>query len=229
MTKSKLLIIGVFVALVGCFFILNGPSYLTLETIKTQQAHLQLWIQTQPLLSAAICVGVYIIITALSLPIAIPLTLLAGAVFGMLWGTVLVSIASTTGATLAMLAARYVLKETIQNRYGTMLHKVNEGFAKEGAFYLFALRLVPIAPFFLVNMVMGLLPIKTRTFFIVSQLGMLPGTAVYVYAGTTLGQLKSFQDIASPSLLIACALLGLLPLATKKALTFIRRRSSKRS
>jgi len=205
------------------FYVLGLADYLTLDGIKTQQAALQGYVSTNPILTVAVFMAAYVAMTALSLPSAVLLTLLAGALFGAVWGTVIVSFASTIGATLAMLVARYVLRDGLQARYGKQLMPINEGFAKEGAFYLFALRLVPVVPFFMVNLLMGLLPIRTITYFWVSQLGMLPGTAVYVYAGTALASISSLADIASPQLLIAFALLGLLPIAAKKALILLRK------
>jgi len=167
----------------------------------------------------------YITVTALSLPIATVFTLLGGALFGFVNGLIIVSFTSTIGATLAFLMARFLLRDWVQNKYGKYLGKLNVGFAREGAFYLFALRLVPAFPFFLVNMLMALLPIKTWKFFWVSQLGMLAGTAVYVYAGTELSKISAFSDIASPKLLLAFTMLGIFPLFAKKTLTLLRRKS----
>ncbi|MEQ1789901.1 MAG: VTT domain-containing protein, partial [Rickettsiales bacterium] len=168
----------------------------------------------------------YIAVTALSLPIATILTLLGGALFGFINGLIIVSFTSTIGATLAFLMARFLLKDWVQNKYGKHLKKLNTGFAREGAFYLFALRLAPVFPFFLVNMLMALLPIKTWTFFWVSQLGMLAGTAIYVYAGTELSKISAFSDIASPKLLLAFTMLGVFPLIVKKILPLLRKKKS---
>ncbi len=221
----KLLILGLMALAVVAFFVLGLQQYFTLEGIKAEQATLQAWLATYPLLTFAGFFAIYVLVTALSLPAAAVMTVLSGALFGFWWGTVLVSFASVAGATLAMLAARFVLRDSLQKKYGGSLKTINDGFAKEGAFYLFALRLVPVAPFFVVNLMMGLVPIKVRTYWWVSQVGMLPGTAVYVYAGTALASIASLGDLASPPLLAAFAALGFLPLAAKRGLQYIRQSS----
>lgn len=219
----KLGLLAPMVAAIAAFFAFDLGTYFTLEGIKAEQATLQAWLAAEPLLTFGGFFGVYVLVTALSLPAAAVLTLLAGALFGFGWGTLLVSVASTAGATLAMLAARFMLRESLQARYGNQLKTIHAGFAKEGAFYLFALRLVPAVPFFVVNLLMGLLPIKIRTFWWVSQLGMLPGTAVFVYAGTALAGINNLGDLVSPPLLVALTLLGLLPLVAKKTLGYFRK------
>ena len=163
-------------------------------------------------------------VTALSLPGAALMTLAAGAIFGLGWGLLIVSFASSVGATLAFLVSRHLLRDSIQNRYGKSLKSINQGVERDGAFYLFALRLVPAFPFFLINLVMGLTPLKTWTFYWVSQLGMLAGTAVYVNAGTQLAQIQSLGDVASPGLLGAFALLGIFPIIAKKLIDGLRAR-----
>ena len=217
-----LLLIAVLAAGIA-FYLFGLADYFSLEAIKAQQASLQGYVTDRPVLAVVAFMATYVAMTALSLPSAVLLTLLAGALFGAFWGTVIVSFASTIGSTLAMLTARYLLRDSLQGKYVKQLKNFNEGFAKEGAFYLFALRLVPVLPFFMVNLLMGLLPIRTVTYFWVSQLGMLPGTAVYVYAGTALASLGSLADIASPRLLLAFALLGLLPLITKRGLALLQK------
>lgn len=218
--KAGLLL--VFIAIVIAFVTLDVQQYATLDYLKTQQASMLNYYQQHALLVLVVFALAYVLVTAFSLPVATAMTLLGGALFGFSTGLVVISFASSVGATLAFLMARFLLKDSLQKKYGQHLTKVNEGFAREGAFYLFALRLVPAVPFFVVNALMGLLPIKTRTFYWVSQLGMLPATAVYVYAGTELGKISSLSHIVSPSLLAALALLGLLPIAAKKALGFLR-------
>ena len=218
--KAGLLL--VFVAIVIAFVTLDVQQYATLDYLKTQQASMLGYYQQHALLVLVVFALAYVLVTAFSLPVATAMTLFGGALFGFSTGFVVISFASSVGATLAFLMARFLLKDSLQKKYGQHLTKVNEGFAREGAFYLFALRLVPAVPFFVVNALMGLLPIKTRTFYWVSQLGMLPATAVYVYAGTELGKISSLSHIVSPSLLAALALLGLLPIAAKKALGFLR-------
>jgi pyruvate/2-oxoglutarate dehydrogenase complex dihydrolipoamide dehydrogenase (E3) component/uncharacterized membrane protein YdjX (TVP38/TMEM64 family) len=198
--------------------------FLTLASIKASQAELESWRQTQPLISSAVFFAVYVAVTALSLPGAAVMTLAAGALFGIGWGTLIVSFASTIGATLAFLASRWLLGGWVQVRFGDRLAAINAGIAKEGGFYLFTLRLVPAVPFFVINLAMGLTPIRTRTFYWVSQLGMLAGTLVYVNAGTQLARIDSLSGIVSPGLLGSLALLGLLPLATRKAVDGVQAR-----
>jgi len=218
MNKRKLVVLAVIVALVVAFFALDLRQYLTLEYVKGRQAVLAGYVQEHPLQTAAAYFGVYVAVTGLSLPGAAVLTLLGGAVFGLLWGTLIVSFASSIGATLAFLASRFLLRDWVQARFGKFLKPVDEGVRKEGAFYLFALRLVPAFPFFVVNLVMGLTAIPVRTFYWVSQAGMLAGTLAYVYAGTQLASISSPRDIVSPRLLFAFVLLGLFPVIAKKTL-----------
>ncbi len=212
------------IAAVSAFFAFDLGRYLTLDALRAQRAALASTISAQPLLSALAYFVVYVTVTALSLPAAALLTLAGGALFGFATGTVLASFASTLGATLAMLLARTVARDAVQSRFGARLKGIDAGLEREGAFYLFALRLVPVFPFFLVNVAMGLTRLPARTFFWVSQLGMLPATAVFVYAGTELSQIESLSGLISPRLLLAFALLGLLPLFAKKALDALRAR-----
>ncbi len=159
---------------------------------------------------------IYIISAALALPFALMLTILSGAIFGLTLGTIIASFSSTIGATICFLISRYIAKDFIQNKYKTQLLKFNEGFKKEGAFYLFAIRLTPIFPFFIVNIVMGLLQITTIKFYFISQIAMLPATLLYVYAGVQISTLKSISDITSPELLILLFLIGIFPILSKK-------------
>lgn len=184
---------------------------LNLNTLKSRQAELSLWTASNPWLAAAAFFLLYVLITGASLPGAAILTLAAGAVFGLLEGTVLVSFASSMGATLAFLVSRFVLRDGLRSRYGERLRSFDQGIAQDGAFYLFSLRLVPVVPFFMVNLLAGLTPLKTRTFYGVSQLGMLPGSIAYVYAGTQLAKIESLRDVLSPGLIGAFALLAVLP------------------
>src|SRR5512140_2299650 len=190
MKKGRLVVLVVIVALVVAFFALDLKRYFSLEYFQSQRTAIEGYLQAHPLATAAAFFGIYVLVTGLSLPGAAIMTLVAGALFGLLWGTVIVSFASTLGATLAFLASRFVLRDWVQARFGEKLAPVNEGIAREGAFYLFALRLVPAFPFFVINLVMGLTPIRAWTFSWVSQVGMLAGTIVYVYAGTQLGQFR---------------------------------------
>jgi pyruvate/2-oxoglutarate dehydrogenase complex dihydrolipoamide dehydrogenase (E3) component/uncharacterized membrane protein YdjX (TVP38/TMEM64 family) len=219
MSKGKLAVLAAIAALVAAFFIFDLRQYVSLEFFQAKRAAIEAYAAAHPIAAALGFFGIYVAVTGLSLPGATILTLVAGAVFGLLWGVVIVSFASTIGATLAFLASRYLLRDWVQAKFGDKLKPVNDGIAREGAFYLFALRLVPAFPFFVINLVMGLTPIATRTFYWVSQAGMLAGTLVYVYAGTQLGQFK-----VSAGLVAAFVLLGLFPLAAKRALEAFKAR-----
>ena len=224
MNKKQGIILAVLVAAIGAFFVLDLGQYLNLAALKGAQEQLQAQAQAQPLLASLGFFAIYVAVTALSLPGAALMTLAAGAIFGLGWGLLIVSFASSVGATLAFLVSRHLLRDSIQNRYGKSLKSINQGVERDGAFYLFALRLVPAFPFFLINLVMGLTPLKTWTFYWVSQLGMLVGTAVYVNAGTQLAQIQSLGDVASPGLLGAFALLGIFPIIAKKLIDGLRAR-----
>ncbi|MCG8010839.1 MAG: TVP38/TMEM64 family protein, partial [Candidatus Thiodiazotropha weberae] len=183
MNSRKLVLLSVIAIAIILFFVFDLDQYLTLEYLKSQRDAIIAWKDAQPLLASVSFFVVYVAVTALSLPGAAIMTLAVGAVFGFVWGLILVSFASTIGATLAFLIARFLLRDTVQSRYGDRLKAINEGVEKDGAFYLFTLRLVPIFPFFVINLLMALTPLGTWTFYWVSQLGMLAGTIVYVNAG----------------------------------------------
>ena len=219
MNRKKIALFLALATLALSFIALDLGRYFTLDYFQTQRAVIDAEIQARPLRSALLFFTAYVAVTALSLPGAAVMTLIAGAVFGLLWGTVFVSFASTLGATLAFLSARFLLRDWVQQRFGDRLRPVNEGVAREGAFYLFALRLVPAFPFFVVNLLMGLTPIRSWTYVWVSQLGMLAGTVVYVYAGTRLGEFR-----ISAGLIGAFVLLGLFPLLAKKILDALKAR-----
>lgn len=221
---KKIILLGIILALVAGFFIFDLDQLLTLEGLKKGLGEFESLRSQQPALVGGVFLLVYVLVTALSLPGAAVMTLAAGALFGLLWGTIIVSFASSIGATLAFLVARYLLQDAVQNRFGDRLKSINEGIRKDGAFYLFTLRLVPVFPFFLINLLMGLTPIRAITFYWVSQVGMLAGTLVYVNAGTQLAQLQSLSGILSPSLLLSFALLGVFPLLAKKVLSIIKRK-----
>ncbi|MES2564353.1 MAG: FAD-dependent oxidoreductase [Pseudomonadota bacterium] len=214
---KKLIVAVVIAAALTAFFVLDLHTYLSVEFFKTQRAAIDDYVSAAPVRAGVVFLLGYIAVTGLSLPGAAVLTLVAGAVFGLLWGTLIVSFASSIGATLAFLSSRFLLRDWVQTRVGDKLQAVNEGIKKDGAFYLFALRLVPAFPFFLINLAMGLTPIKTRTFYWVSQLGMLAGTLLYVYAGTQLGRFE-----VTWQLLLALAALGLFPLVAKRMLDAAR-------
>ncbi|WP_353237242.1 FAD-dependent oxidoreductase [Limnohabitans sp.] len=208
----------------GAFVALDLGRYLSFEQLKASQAIFSQLHAEQPFTVAAVYFGVYVLATALSIPGAVIITLAGGAVFGLWQGLLLVSFASTLGATLAFLASRFLLREWVEARFGQRLADINAGVDKEGAFYLFTLRLIPVVPFFLINLLMGLTRMKTWTFYWVSQLGMLAGTAVYVNAGTQLAQLESLQGILSPALLGSFVLLGVFPLIARRIVAAIQKR-----
>ncbi|WP_339904535.1 FAD-dependent oxidoreductase [Pseudomonas guineae] len=224
MNSRKLALMGLILALLGSFFIFDVGQYLNLDALKTQQATLNAQVSAQPWLAAGVFFLAYVAVTALSLPGAALMTLLGGALFGLVEGFVLISFASTLGASLAMLSSRFLLRNWVQARFGQRLSKIDAGIEREGPFYLFALRLVPAFPFFLINLAMGLTRLPLRTYWWVSQLGMLPGTLVFVNAGRELGQLESLSGILSPGLLGAFVLLGVFPLIARKLLGLIQAR-----
>ena len=224
MNLRKGVLLLVVAVLIVSFFLFDLGSFLTLENLKAQQTDLDSWREQNPQLSLLVVFVIYVVVTALSLPGATVMTLAIGAVFGLVTGTILVSFASTLGATLAFIIARFLLRDTVQSKFGDKLKAINEGVEKDGAFYLFGLRLVPLFPFFVINLVMGLTPIRTWTFAWVSQLGMFAGTIVYVNAGTQLAKIDSLSGILSPGLITSFVLLGVFPLIAKRVLSGIKAR-----
>ncbi len=220
--RSKLAVLGLVAILVALFFVFDVPQHLTLDTFKSRQHDIDVFYRANPWLTVCMYFGIYVAVTALSLPGAALMTLAGGAIFGVLTGTVVVSFASTIGATLAFLVSRFLLRDWVQGRFGKNFAAVNEGIDKDGPFYLFTLRLVPIFPFFVINLLMGLTPIRTLVYYLVSQLGMLPATVVYVNAGTQLAKIESVSGILSPGLLASFALLGVFPLVAKKSVDYLR-------
>ena len=221
---KKTIIISVIMVAIAAFFAFDLGQFLSLENIKASQADIAQWQIENPLLVALTFFAIYIAVTALSLPGAAVMTIAAGAFFGVFAGVVIVSFASSIGATLAFLMSRFVFRDSIQNKFGDRLKTINQGIERDGAFYLFTLRLVPAFPFFLINILMGLTPIRTGTFFVVSQIGMLAGTLVFVNAGTQLAKIDSLSGILSPSLLLSFALLGVFPWIAKKVVARIKQR-----
>ena len=221
---KRLVLLGILAALIAVFFALDLGRFLTLETLKSSQAQFAAWYDARPGLMLSAYFLAYVAVTALSLPGAAVMTLAGGALFGLAVGTVLVSFASSIGATLAFLASRWLLRDWVQARFGDRLATINAGMANDGAFYLFTLRLVPAFPFFVINLLMGLTPIRTRTFYWVSQIGMLAGTLVYVNAGTQLARIDSLSGILSPGLIGSFALLGVFPLLARKIVGMIQAR-----
>jgi pyruvate/2-oxoglutarate dehydrogenase complex dihydrolipoamide dehydrogenase (E3) component/uncharacterized membrane protein YdjX (TVP38/TMEM64 family) len=224
MGKSRIVLLIVLAALIAAFFAFDLGRYFSLEFFKQQHAAIDSYFHAHPLQTAAIYFAIYVAVTGLSLPGAALMTLVGGAIFGLLWGTVIISFAASIGATLAFLASRFLFRDAIQRRFGDKLAAINRGVEREGAFYLFALRLVPAFPFFVINLVMGLTPMKTRTFYWVSQLGMLAGTIVYVNAGTQIAQIESLAGLVSPGLIGSFVLLGLFPLAAKRIVDWLKAR-----
>jgi len=220
---KKFLIVLIFL-MIGLFFVFDAQQYLILESLKGSLADFQSWQAGRPILVGLIFMTFYVLVTALSLPGAAIMTLAAGAMFGLWWGTLLVSFASSIGATLAFLVSRLLLRDWVQQRFADRLKTMNTGIEREGGFYLFTLRLVPIFPFFIINLLMGLTPIKTWTFYWVSQLGMFAGTLVYVNAGTQLAKIDRLAGIMSLELLASFVLLGIFPLLAKKILDFVQRK-----
>lgn len=221
---KKALILGVVVAAIAAFFILDLGQYLSLEYLKASRAEFAALYAERPLLTATAYFLLYIAVTALSLPGAAIMTLAGGALFGLATGFILISFASTIGATLAFLVARFVLRDSIRARFGQRVKAFDAGVERDGAFYLFALRLVPVFPFFMINLVMGLTGMRVGVYYLVSQLGMLPGTLVYVNAGTQIGQIETLGGLLSPALIGSFALLGLFPLLARKILDLIKAR-----
>ncbi len=219
---KRLAIVAVILALVAAFKLLHLDQYLTLEYLKSSQESFSSLYAARPTLVIGSYMAIYILVTSLSLPGAAVLTLAGGALFGFIAGTVIVSFASSIGATLACLVARFLLRDWVQGKFGERLTTVNQGIDREGAFYLFTLRLIPIFPFFVINLVMGLTKMPVLTFYWVSQVGMIPGTMVYVNAGRELARIESLSGILSPGLIASFVLIGVFPLITKKVLSLYR-------
>ena len=204
----KVIIIMTLLLSIALFFLLGFHQYLSFDYLKQQQHHFQTFYQTNnPFLTLGSYFGIYVLVTALSLPGATILTLAGGFLFGLWTGTLIVSFASSLGATIAFLMSRFVLHDIVQKKFGDKLEVINRGIEQEGIFYLITMRLIPAFPFFVINLVMGLTPIKTLHFYLVSQLAMLPGTIVFINAGTELSKLSSIKGILSPKLLLSFALL----------------------
>jgi uncharacterized membrane protein YdjX (TVP38/TMEM64 family) len=223
-TNAKRLALVLLIAgLAACWFAFDLGEVFTLEALRASRGRLEAAYAAHRLLFIAGYFALYVVVTALSLPAATLLGLLGGALFGLPLALVVVSFASTIGATLACAASRFLLRDWVRARVGSRMEVINRGIEREGAFYLFSLRLIPVVPFFVINLGMGLTPMRLSTFYWVSQLGMLPGTAVYVNAGSELGEVTSLSGILSPGLVISFVLLGLFPWAAKFALARLRR------
>jgi len=226
MTHKKMGLLLLVLALVVAFFAFDLGQYLDLEYLKARQIELEAYFEAHRARTLLGFFVIYVVVTGVSLPGAAVMTLAGGAILGLFWGTVVVSFASAAGATIAFLIARFLLRDVVQAHFGNRLQMINAGIEKEGGFYLFTLRLVPLFPFFVINLLMALTPMRTRTFYWISQVGMLPATLVYVNAGTQLARVGSLSDLLSPTVVISFALLGLFPLITKKTVDFIEARKA---
>jgi uncharacterized membrane protein YdjX (TVP38/TMEM64 family) len=214
--KSKVLILLGLVVAVAAFFLLDIGQFLTLDYLKNVRQEALAYVAANPVISTLGYFLIYVVVTGLSLPGAVVMTLAGGAVFGLVWGLLIVSFASSIGATIAMWISRTLLGAWVQGRFATQLTAINDGLEKDGGFYLFSLRMVPLFPFFVINLVMGLSKLTLWRFYWVSQVGMLAGTVVFVFAGTQLAEVSSLGDVLSPGLIIALSLLGLFPLIARK-------------
>ena len=212
----RALLLAALLALIAAYLHFDLGRFLSLEYFQSQQAAIESWRAARPISAALLYFAAYLAVAALSLPASTLMSLLGGAVFGLFWGVLLASFASSLGATLAFLASRFVLRDWVQRHYGEQLRAINSGIARDGGVYLFTLRLVPVFPFVIIHLPMGLTPLPTWTFYWVSQTGMLASALVYVNAGTQLAQIESLSGIASPALLISFALLGVVPLIAKR-------------
>ena len=223
---KKASLVGIVVAIIVIFFVFDLGHFLTLDYIKEQQQQIETLYAENKLLTLGLFFLLYVVVTGASLPGATVLTMAAGAIFGFITGLILVSFASSIGASLAFVISRYLFRDTVEARFGSSLSAINNGIKKDGALYLFALRLVPAFPFFVINLVMGLTPIKLKTFYWVSQLGMFAGTIVYVNAGTQLGQISSASEILSVELILSFLLLAMLPFVGKVIVTMLKNRKA---
>lgn len=221
---QRIAIVGAIIVLIVLFKVLGLGQYLTLDYLKSSQEKFAVLYSNNQVAVIAVYMLIYIAVTALSLPGAAVMTLAGGAMFGFWVGFVVVSFASTIGATLACFVARFLLRDWVQNKFGDKLTAINDGIAREGAFYLFSLRLVPIFPFFVINLLLGLTNMKLLTFYWVSQVGMLPGTMVFVNGGKELAKIDSLAGILSPGLIISFVILGLFPITVKKILAWYKAR-----
>jgi uncharacterized membrane protein YdjX (TVP38/TMEM64 family) len=226
-TRKRVVLLGGLAAAVVLFFVFRLDRHLSWQSLQENKAELKARVEQAPLMSAAVYFVAYVAVTGLSLPGATVMTLAGGFLFQRLLGVVLVSIASTAGATLAFLSSRYLFHDLVQRRFGQRLGAIHRGLETDGAYYLLTLRLVPLFPFFVVNLLMGLTRMRVWTYWWVSQLGMLPATVIYVNAGTALSEVQSPADVLSPGLLASLAALGVFPLLIKKGVQWQRGRSSR--
>ena len=220
---KKAVLALVLIGAIAAYFAFDLGQYLSLENFKASQAEIVAAKDANPALYIAGFFLLYVAVTGLSIPGAAIMSLVAGALFGVVLGTIIVSFASTMGATLAFLSSRYLLRDWVQGKFGERLRAVDDGLEKDGAFYLFTLRLIPVFPFFVINLLMGLTRIKTGTFFWVSQIGMLPATIVFVNAGTQISRIESTAGLLSPTLIASFVALALFPWAAKGIVAVVKR------
>ncbi len=229
MKAKRIIILVVIAGLIVAVRLLHLDQYLTLSYLKGSLDALRTLYRDHALMMIVGYFVIYVVTTSLSIPGAIPLSIAGGAVFGFWTTTLVVSFASSIGATLACFASRFILRDWIQNRFGEKIAKVNEGIEKEGAFYLFTLRLIPIFPFWMINLAMGLTKMPLFKFYWVSQIGMLAGTMVFVNAGKELAKIESVKGIISPSLIISFVLIGIFPITVKKLIALYRSKRERTS
>jgi len=221
---KRLLFLSIIIGLISSYFFFDLGQYFSLDYIKTSREQFQGVYAEHTVAVIGIYFIVYVLATALALPAATILTLVGGALFGLVTGVIVVSFASSIGAALAFVIARYLLRDWVQERFGDKLEKINDGLEKDGPFYLFSLRLIPFFPFFVINTIIALTPMRLFTYYWISQIGMLPATLVYVNAGKELGQIESLSGLLSPSLIISFVVLGIFPLVMKKGLVWYQDR-----
>lgn len=221
--NRRIALLIVLAAAIAAYFWFDLGQYFSLDAFKSQQAQIVAAKDANPLLYMGGFFLIYVVVTALSLPGAAIMTLVAGALFGLVAGTIIVSFASTMGATLAFLSARFLLRDWVQSKFGERLKAIDDGIAKDGAFYLFTIRLIPLFPFFVVNLLMGLTRIKTPTYYWVSQIGMLPATVVFVNAGTQISKIESTAGLLSPALIGSFVLLGIFPWIARGLVAALRK------
>lgn len=223
-TVKRIVVLAVIVCLVSSYFFFDLGQYFSLDYLKESRERFQDLYAEHTFLVLGGYFLIYVTATALALPAATVITLAGGALFGFVTGTIVVSFASSIGAAMAFVVSRYLLRDWVQHKFGDKLEKINAGIEKDGAFYLFTLRLIPIFPFFVINTVIALTPMRLFTYYWVSQVGMFPATLVYVNAGKELGQIDSLSGLLSPSLIISFAILGVFPLVMKKTLGWYQSR-----
>lgn len=224
MTKQKLVLLLLLLVIIGVFLISGVWDNFTLDSFRLKQKIITTYFSSHPVNTGFIFTAVYILLTTLSLPVAGFMTLISGAIFGFTWGLILVSIASSLGATLAFLLSRYLFRDAVQRRFADRLGPVNDGIKNDGAYYLFMLRLVPVFPYFVLNATMALTPLRTAVFFPVTLIGMLPISAILVNAGMQISSISSPSEVLSPRIILSLMLIGLFPLLAKKIMTLFRQR-----